>query len=81
MWGYQPYLYRDFQNPCNTVLDLRAQYMEGSELRNFHIRQLLSSELKCSVAGILQNPVAPWHLLKFATTRFLNQSFKATAVS
>jgi len=31
--------------------------MEGSELRNFHIRQLLSSEVYCSVARILQNPV------------------------
>ena len=31
-------IYRVLQNPCNTVLDLRGPYMEGSELCNFNIR-------------------------------------------
>ena len=38
--------YRVVKNPCNTVLELRAQYipyLESSEVRAFHMRKVLSS--------------------------------------
>jgi len=46
--------------------------MESSELRNFYIRKLLSSEVLCSVARVLRNPV--YQPPTPVTTQELNRS-------
>jgi len=82
--------YRDFQKPCNIVLDLRTQQipcMEGSELGNFHTRKLLSSRRSNAVLqGFCKGSAKPCRKLDIqhplsATHVTLNESDASESIT